>query len=127
MLMRWVVAALHRLALAIGFGAIWVRSRTFDGPLDPNALKRLFAADNLWGAAAILWIATGLTRAFGGLEKGSAYYLHNWLFRARRRVSRGETVDTRHAMRFARVGYAEAALLVLMVFAATGMARGVGQ
>jgi putative membrane protein len=149
MLIRWVFAALHLLTLAIGFGAIWTRARAFDGPLDAPSLKRLFAADSWWGIAAILWIATGLIRAFGGLEKGSYYYVHNWLFRAkmlclalililevapmialirwRMQVGRGEPPDTQQAKRFARVSYAEAALVVLMVIAATGMARGWGR
>ena len=82
MLIRWVFAALHLLALAIGFGAIWTHALALDAPLDPAGLTRLFAADTWWGIAAILWIATGLIRAFGGLEKGSSYYVHNWLFRA---------------------------------------------
>jgi len=37
----------------------------------------VFHADNWYGVAAILWVVTGLLRAYGGLEKGSAYYLEN--------------------------------------------------
>jgi hypothetical protein len=54
-LVRWLFAAVHLLGLGVGLGAVW-------------------------GIAAVLWIGTGLVRAFGGLEKGSAYYLHNHLF-----------------------------------------------
>jgi putative membrane protein len=49
-------------------------------PLGPEDLDRLFAADNLWGGAALLWIGTGLARAFGGLEKGTDFYVHSTLF-----------------------------------------------
>ena len=72
---RWIVAALHLLALGIGLGAVWARARAFQGSLDTAGLRRSFAADTWWGIAAAIWIATGLARAFGGLEKGavSAY------------------------------------------------------
>src|SRR5207245_241389 len=43
-------------------------------------LHRLCTADTVWGIAALLWLATGLARAFGGLEKGSAFYLASPLF-----------------------------------------------
>jgi len=68
------------IALAIGLGAIWARSLALRGKLDATGLKRVFYADNWWGIAALLWIVTGLLRAFGGLEKGTEYYLNNWLF-----------------------------------------------
>ena len=80
MTVRWVVAALHLLALGIGLGAIWARGRALRGTLDAPGLNRLFYADNWWGVAALLWLATGLFRAFGGLEKGTEYYVNNWLF-----------------------------------------------
>ncbi len=100
------------------------------------------------GVAAILWIGTGLVRAFGGFEKGSFYYLHNHFFWAkmgllatililelrpmitliqwRRVVAGGGLPDTRMASRFAQISFVQAALVVLMVLAATGMARGYG-
>ena len=80
MTIRWLFAALHLLALGIGLGAVWARARAFRSPLDAAGLRRVFYADAWWGIAALVWIATGLTRAFGGLEKGSAYYLHNHVF-----------------------------------------------
>lgn len=76
MLIRWIVAALHLLALGVGLGAVWARGRALRGELDAQGLLRVFYADTLWGIAAGIWIATGLARAFTGLEKGSAYYLH---------------------------------------------------
>jgi putative membrane protein len=148
MTLRWLFAALHLLALGIGLGAVWARGRTLQGELDAAGLRRVLQADAWWGIAALLWIATGLTRAFGGLEKGTAYYVHNHLFWAkmvllavilvlelgpmlaligwRRALARGERPDTSRASRFARISFVEAGLVVLMVLAATGMARGYG-
>ena len=49
-------------------------------PLDASRLSGVFLADSLWGLAALLWVTTGLWRAFGGLEKGSAFYLGSTAF-----------------------------------------------
>jgi putative membrane protein len=148
MLVRWLFAALHLLGLGVGLGAVWARGRALGGELEPAGLRQVFYADTWWGIAALLWIGTGLVRAFGGLEKGSAYYLHNHLFqgkmallvlilllelppmitliRWRTQVARGERPDTAPAARFARVSFLQAALVLLMVLAATGTARGFG-
>ena len=147
-LVRWLFAAAHLLALGIRLGSVWARGRALGQLLDGAGLRRVFAADAWWGIAALLWIGTGLVRAFGGLEKGSEYYLHNHLFwakmgllglilllelgpmisliRWRAAVARGRTPDTRAAVRFARISAFQAMLLVLMVLAATAMARGYG-
>jgi len=106
----------------------------------------VFVADSLWGLAAALWIATGLWRAFGGLEKGTEYYINNRAFYVkmgllaiillleiapmttligwRIAVRRGEAINLAPASAFARLSQVQAALVVLMVFAATAMARG---
>jgi putative membrane protein len=120
------------------------------GPaLDVVGLKRVFYADTWWGIAAILWIGTGLARAFGGLEKGSLYYIHNYLFRAkmtglviillleiapmlalirwRTQVARNIAPDTHSAGTYATISTIQACLVVRMVLAATAMARGYGQ
>lgn len=68
-----LISSLHLLALAIGLPAVFLRGRALKGPLDADGLRRLLAADNVWGIAAVLWIATGLLRAFGGLEKGTEF------------------------------------------------------
>ena len=147
-IVRWAFAAVHLLALGVGLGAVWARARALRGPLDAAGLRRVFYADSWWGIAALLWIASGLVRAFGGLEKGSAYYLHNHLFwtkmallglilvlelgpmmaliRWRVALAHGRTPDTSAAGRFASIGAAQAGLVVLMVLAATAMARGYG-
>ena len=143
---RWGMAAAHLLALGIGLGALWVRGRGLRGTLDAAGLKRVFAADNLWGMAAGLWVLTGLWRAFGGLEKGTAYYLASRAFEVkmglfaaigllelwpmvmligwRLRMKKGETPDLRPARIFARISEVQVGLLVAMVLAATAMARG---
>src|SRR2546430_3335139 len=83
MTIRWLLAAVHLLALGVGLGAVWARGRALQAPLDVPALRRVFYADTWWGIAALLWIGTGLVRAFGGYEKGAFYYLHNHFFWAK--------------------------------------------
>ena len=146
MTIRWLMAALHLLALGIGLGSVWVRARALRGPLDAPGLRRVFAADAWWGIAAIVWIATGLYRLFAGLEKATAYYMGSnafWtkmallglilaleilpaatLVRWRMLQRRGEAVDTARAGTLATISAVQAALVVAMVFAATAMARG---
>lgn len=148
MLTGWLVAALHFVALALGPGAVWVRARALGGPLDEAALRRAFAADSAWGVAGLLWLLTGLARAFGGLEKGTGYYLASGAFRLklalfvlilllelwpmvtlirwRIRRARGQEVDTSRARALAGVSYLQAALVAVIVFAASAMARGLG-
>src|SRR5262245_66381956 len=75
-----IVSALHLLALAIGLPGVFLRGRALAGPLDGPGLRRLFIADTWWGVAALVWIATGLARAFAGLEKGTQFYLASSLF-----------------------------------------------
>jgi putative membrane protein len=145
---RWLAASLHLLALGIGLGAVWARGRALRSSLDAGTLRQVFFADTLWGLAAVLWISTGLWRLLAGLEKGTGYYLQNHLFltkmallalvllleirpmitliRWRRTVSRGEAPDTRAAPLLARISFVQAWLIGLMVFAAAGMARGMG-
>ena len=146
--MRWLLAALHLLALAIGFAAIWTRARALGRVAGGGALGRVFTADAVWGLAAVLWIGTGLLRAFGGHEKGTAYYLQNhafwtkmallavvlllelWpmatLIRWRLALRRGGAVDPDAAPWLARISYLQAALVLAMVVAASAMARGIG-
>ncbi len=84
MIVRASLSALHVLALALGVGAVFARGLRLRDlrrePGDGEALRRLFLADNAWGVAAILWIATGLLRAFGRVEKQPDFYLRNGFF-----------------------------------------------
>jgi putative membrane protein len=143
-----IVSALHLLALGIGLPSVFLRGRALAGPLDGPALRRLFAADTAWGLAALLWIATGLARAFAGLEKGTQFYLASPLFwikmallgaiilleiwpmttfmRWRIAVQRGGVPDTRQARSLWIVNHVEMILGLVMVFVASFMARGFG-
>ena len=116
--------------------------------MDAETLRQVFYADSLWGLAAVLWISTGLWRLLAGLEKGTGYYLQNHIFltkmallalvllleirpmitliRWRRAVARREAPDTRAAPMLARISFVQAGLIMLMVFAAAAMARGMG-
>ena len=80
MMLRWILASFHLLALGIGLAAAWTRGRALQGQLDQAGFQRIFLADTFWGVAALLWIATGLMRAFGGIEKGTDYYLQSNAF-----------------------------------------------
>lgn len=115
---------------------------------DPGALRRAFAADAWWGVAALLWLSTGLWRLLAGTEKATGYYLGNGVFHAKmglfvlilalelwpmatlvrwRRAAGalGPGADGR-ARRIAAISYVQAAVVVVMVWLAVGMARGHG-
>jgi putative membrane protein len=146
MTVRWLLAGLHLVALGLGLGAVWVRGRALSSRLDERGLHSVFLADMWWGIAAFLWIATGVWRLLAGLEKTTTYYFQNHFFltkmgvlavilvlevwpmitliRWRRQVMAGSLPDTRVAPALARISFAQAALVVLMVFLASAMARG---
>jgi putative membrane protein len=143
-----VVSALHVLALALGLPSVYLRGRALKGRLDGEGMRQLFLADTVWGIAAVLWVVTGLLRAFAGLEKGSQFYLASPLFwtkmalfvavllletspmatfmRWRMQLRRGQTPDTSRARALYLVNHVEMALVVLIVFVASFMARGFG-
>lgn len=148
MYVTWLFAALHLLGLGIGLAAVWSRGHALRGDLDEEHLQRAFLADTFWGLAAGIWIVTGLIRAFTGLEKGATYYLGNSMFLAkmgllvlililelwpmitlirwRRKLGNGGQPDTSAAPAIVRISQLQVVLVVLMVFAATAMARGIG-
>jgi putative membrane protein len=151
-MLRLMLAALHLIALGIGLGAVWARGNALSSPLDLPAMRRAFRADTWWGLAAALWIGTGLWRLFGSTEKSTTYYTHNhaffakmgflaiilvleiWpmitLIRWRQIAGRGTSAwnpNPAAARRIAKISYAEAVLVICMVFAAVAMARGYGQ
>ena len=143
-----IVSALHVLALALGLPAVYLRGRALKGRLNRDRMRQLFAADTVWGVAAALWAITGLLPAFAGLEKGSQFYLASSLFwakmalflavvlleiwpmatfiRWRAQLRRGQTPDTSRARALYIVNHVEMALVVLIVFVASFMARGFG-
>jgi putative membrane protein len=148
-MLRWLLAAVHLLALGIGLGSVWGRARLLGAPtLDGPTLRRALAADAWWGVAAVLWVASGLWRLLASTEKPTAYYVGNHVFWTkmtlfgailvlesrpivtlsvwRRQLARDETPDLRAAPGMARTSYVQAVLVILMVLAATAMARGLG-
>ncbi|MGE0770402.1 MAG: DUF2214 family protein [Cyclobacteriaceae bacterium] len=142
----WLLAALHLTTLGIGFGFCWMRGYALRNLISTSGLKPVFFADNLYGIAALLWITTGLLRAFGGYAKGSEYYLSSaafWvkmglfgmvfllelipmvtLIKWRIQEKKGQAIDLSSAHRLGAVSYIEVLLLAAIVFVAAGMARG---
>lgn len=148
MLTHWFLAAVHLLAFALGFWAVLVRGTAFRRLTDgATEVRSVLMADNIWGISAVVLLISGGMRAFGGYEKGTDYYLHQPLFHLkmtlfvlillleiapmvtlikwRIALARNVAIDTGRAKLFARISHIEALLVLLMVVAATGMARGV--
>lgn len=144
--LRFLLAVLHLLALAIGIAAVYARGRALRRTHSAADLPAVFHADNWYGIAALIWIATGLWRAFGGLEKGTEYYLgSHWfigkltlfglvllleltpmitLIRWRMTLKRGSQVVTDRAPLLAKLTFLQLPLLLLIVVMAAAMARG---
>ncbi|MGE8068198.1 DUF2214 family protein [Pseudomonas sp. NPDC089569] len=148
MLAHWVLAAVHLLAFALGFWAVLTRGTHFRLlAAGAGQARSVLVADNLWGISAVILLVSGGMRAFGGYEKGTDYYLHQPLFHLkmtlfvfvlllemapmitlikwRIALARGAVIDTGRAKLFARISHVEALLVLLIMVAATGMARGV--
>lgn len=148
MLVHWFLAAIHLLAFAMALWAVLARGAALRRVAAVEAeVSRVLVADNWWGISAVILLISGGIRAFGGYEKGTDYYLHQPLFhikmmlfviillleiapmvtliRWRIALSRGKAIDVGRVGLFARISHIEALLMVLMVVAATGMARGV--
>jgi len=145
--LRYLIATIHILTFGLGFASCWMRASAFRKLKDESGLKDVFFADNLWGLAAFLWLLTGLWRAFGGLEKGSDFYLHNTAFlvkmglfaivfaleirpmitliKWRSRQRQKQPIDLSVAPSLARISYIELILLIPIVSMATAMARGI--
>ena len=151
--MRITLAVLHLIALGIGFGAIFVRARAANALRSGHGpLKTLLRADSSWGIAFLLWLATGLWRWLGSIEKSASYYTTNHVFLAkmglfvlilllelwpmitlirwRIAASRGQitSVDplVPTANRIAMISRIQSVLLVVMLVLAVMMARGYG-
>ncbi|PMZ87569.1 MULTISPECIES: DUF2214 family protein [unclassified Pseudomonas] len=148
MLTQWFLAAVHLLAFALGFWAVLVRGTAFRRLADgATEVRSVLMADNIWGISAVVLLISGGMRAFGGYEKGADYYLHQPLFHLKMTLfvlillleiapmvtlikwriglARKVAIDTGRAKLFARISHIEALLVLLMVVAAAGMARGV--
>ena len=144
MLTSALLSTIHLLALAVGLGAVYIRGRALVGALDEAGWQRLLAADNAWGLAAGLWIASGLGRVFFG-GKEPAFYWHNGFFwvkvalfglvfaielgpmitfmRVRSNRRRGAAIPRFSAARYRVLNTIELALVVSIVFVAALMTR----
>src|SRR5262245_34508653 len=145
MIVAALLSAVHMLTLALGAGAIYARGRALARPLDDQGWKRLLAADNAWGLAALLWILSGLGRVFfGGRE--TSFYWHNGFFwvklalfglvfvlelapmmtfiRVRKARAQRAAVPRFSVEAFRRINAVELALVVTIVIVAALMARG---
>lgn len=145
-----LLSTLHQLALGLGLPGVVLRAIAL-GALarqEPGALPRALRADTAWGLAALLWLATGLARAFGPFEKGAGYYLHSGpfllklgcfvlvfalellpmitLLRWRVALARGQAPDLGRLPLLTRLTWVEAGLTLAIPFLASLMARGVG-
>jgi len=144
---RYILAVLHLLALAIGIASVYARGRSLSRAASEKDLPGIFHADNWYGAAAIIWVGTGLWRAFGGVEKGTEYYLQShWflgkmglfglvlllellpmitLIRWRMARKKGAPIALAKSPQLARLSFAQVPILLLMVLMAAAMARGI--
>ncbi len=149
MLLATLLSAVHLLSSAGGVSCLFLRHRALKAPFGQENVRAVLAIDNASGLIAITWMGSGLWRAFGAVEKGSAYYLGNSLFwvkmalllvvwgfemvpmltfiRWRGQLAKGESIDTSVAPRLRALHVPEVACVALMVFVASGMARGMGQ
>lgn len=147
MSLAYFVGTLHILTFGLGFASIWVRAAALRRLKDQSGIKDVLNADNFWGIAALLWILTGLWRAFGGLEKPSEFYLHNTAFlikmslfvlifalelkpmitliKWRVSLAKNQSIDLSVAPSMARTSWIELALLIPIAGMATAMARGI--
>jgi putative membrane protein len=146
--LKLALAAIHLVSLALGVFALTARARVLGAAERNQDLKPVFFWDAVYGAVAIVWLGSGLWRAFGGLEKGTEYYLANHAFwtkmlllaallvvegivaatfvRWRILVRRGETVPLANKARLVRFHHVELWLVLGMIVMATLLARGVG-
>ncbi len=142
MLLAAAVSAVHVLSVALAAASVWLRGNR----LAQGDVAGALSADNAWGISALLMIGTGLWRAFGGLEKGTDFYVSSPLFhvklglvglvlllevwpmvtlvRWRIAAVRGKTVEHRNTRAFAVISRVQLAVVVLLPFVASAMARG---
>ena len=142
----YIVAVVHLLTFGLGFGSCWARANGLKKLKDASGLPAVFAADNFWGIASLLWLSTGFWRVLGGLAKGSEYYFNSTAFyikmgifvlilllelkpmitliKWRSQFKKEQSIDFSAAPLMAKLTYIELILLIPMVFMAAAMARG---
>jgi putative membrane protein len=152
MIVSAIFSALHLIGLGIGLGAIFVRGRVMRAIAAGQStnMRAMFVADIFWGMAAVIWLVTGLARAFAGLEKGTDYYLHNPMFhlkitlfillvllemkpmiqltkwRAKVRSTPGFVPTQEDLQPLMRLNFIELHIVAIIPFVAAFMARGFG-
>jgi len=145
MLVAAVLSAIHLLTLTLGAGAVFARGRALARPLDEAGWNRLLAADNAWGVAALLWIASGLARVFFGGKEPSFYWRNGFFWiklalfaivfllelrpmatfvRVRAARRKGLPAPPFPVETYRRINAAELGLVVAIVVVAALMARG---
>ncbi|HKB09764.1 MAG TPA: DUF2214 family protein [Vicinamibacterales bacterium] len=145
MIISALLSAIHVLTLALGLGAVYARGRALAGTLDAAGWRRLLAADNAWGIAALLWIIFGLARVFAGGKETSFYWRNGFFWikmalfglvflleiapmttfiRVRAARGRGAPLPQFSVAAYRRINTAETVLVVAIVFVAAFMARG---
>lgn len=133
------------LTLAVGLGAVYSRGRALRQTLDDAGWRRLLAADNLWGLAAALWIASGVLRVFVGGKETSFYWRNGFFWwklalfgivfvlelrlmmtfiSVRSALRNRSPLPTFPLREYQRINTAEIVLVVAIVFVAAFMARG---
>lgn len=147
--MTTFLAALHYIALAVGFAGVLYRGRQMKNILNGSVktTKDLLLADNLWGVAALLWVVTGFMRVFGTYEKGPQFYLESHWFYLKMVLFFGVVILELYPMitfikwriakkteanssdfsklhRLAKINTIETTVVLLIPFVATIMARG---
>lgn len=145
--LRYWIAIFHLLTFGLGASSCWARARALGRLKDKEGLPDVFRADNLWGLAALLWIGTGVWRAFGGLERGTEFYLNDTAFLVkmalfavvfmleikpmvtliqwRIKIAKGQPIDLSGASLLSQITYLELVLLVPIVMMAAAVARGI--
>jgi putative membrane protein len=145
-----LIAFLHLLGVVLAIPAVLARGVFLRRGLDDARAKRAaLLLDGWWGLSALIVFPSGLYRVFT-LGKGVAFYLNNPFFIAkmtlfgvvfalevwpmieliRERIveRKGHTILTPTKVRaIAGISFAQSALLIVVLFCAAMMARGVGQ
>lgn len=143
-----LVAIVHLVALPLAVAVLFLRAGALAAAQDNTQLKRVFFWDNSYALVALVWIGSGLLRAFAGLDKGTQYYLHNHAFWTkmlllvvvlgaefvpmkafiayRRQVAKGQPVSFHRRHSLLMHHWIELWAIVGMVAMAVLMARGVG-
>jgi putative membrane protein len=143
-----LIAIIHLIALPLGVAALFLRAGALAAAQDNTQLKRVFFWDTLYAVIALVWIGSGLLRAFAGLDKGTPYYVHNHAFWTkmlllvvvlgaefvpmkallgfRKQVAKGQPVSFHKRRVLLMHHWIELWVIVGMVAMAVLMARGVG-